>query len=170
MLPTNEDIDISIQDEVNKPNDEQRDVQIANMLKSLPTKKENDRTSKRRSSTNKIINNANNKFLLEVLSPEIKENEQRKRKHKDWLMIAMGIFLLLQFLIIAIIIAYSGFHIIHCHINGHPFSDETLKIIIGFIVTYITSVVVELIAILKYIVKNVFDTSIVGMANDFKEK
>ena len=37
-----------------------------------------------------LIENTNNRFLLEVLSPEIRENEKKKRKHKDWL---MGFFL-----------------------------------------------------------------------------
>ena len=38
-----------------------------------------------------------------------------------------------------------------------------------FVVTYITSVVVELIYMLKYIVHNVFDTSISDLVKLFKE-
>ena len=119
--------------------------------------------------TASIIKTANNKFLLEVLSPEIKENEKKKRKHKDWLMIGMGIFLLFQFMLVAIIVVYSGHWIVNSHLSQNPFSDSTIQLIFAFICAYITSVVVELIAILKYIVKNVFDTSITGMVNTFAE-
>lgn len=120
--------------------------------------------------TDIIIKNANNKFLLEVLSPEIQENEKKKRIHKDWLMIAMAAFLIFQFIIVAIIVVGSGYWIIKSHVTNNPFSYSTLQIIFTFIGAYITSVVVELIAILKYIVKNVFDTSIAGMVNNFREE
>lgn len=46
---------------------------------------------------------------------------------------------------------------------------ETIKILLTFVSAYITSVVIELIAILKYIVKNVFDTSIAELVKIFKE-
>ena len=127
--------------------------------------KENHKTSAAKS----IIKNANNKFLLDVLSPQIKQNEEKKRKHKDWLMKAMGAFLLLQFILVAVIVGYSGFWIVKSHTDKNPFSDSTIQLIFTFIGAYITSVVVELIAILKYIVKNVFDTSIAGMVNNFKD-
>lgn len=120
-------------------------------------------------STENIIKNANNKFLLDVLSPEIKKNEEKKRQHKDTLMRSMKTFLIFQFLIVAIMVLYSGYWIIHLQVIEKPFSDSTIKIIFAFIGTYITSVIVELIAILRYIVKNVFDTSIAGMVNNFKD-
>lgn len=46
---------------------------------------------------------------------------------------------------------------------------EYIKEIIKFISLYITSVVVELVAMLKYIVKNVFDTSITGLVEFYKD-
>lgn len=116
-----------------------------------------------------IIRNANNWFLINILSPEIQRNEKKKRIHKDWLMWIMGGFIFLQFIIVAVMVCYSGYHIINSHINGNPFSDSTIKIIATFIGTYITSVIIELIAILNYIVKNVFDTSVAGMVNNFKD-
>lgn len=116
-----------------------------------------------------IIENTNNRFLLEVLSPEIRENEKKKRKHKDWLMVAMGCFLFLQFAVVMVMVFYSGYWIFKFHVDGNPFSDSTIKIISAFISAYITSVIIELIVILKYIVKNVFDTSIAGMVNNFKD-
>lgn len=172
MPPTNDMIVENKEIKSQASLEKETEVKIADLLKRVefvPAKK-NEPIERKKLDKDKIIKNANNKFLLEVLSPQIEENEEKKRKHKDWLMIAMGIFLAAQFIIVAAIIGYSGYHIIQCHIKGIPFSDNTLKIIFGFIGTYITSVVIELIAILKYIVKNVFDTSIVGMANDFKDK
>lgn len=119
--------------------------------------------------TESIIKNANNKFLLDVLSPEIRENEKKKRKHKDWLMVAMGCFLFLQFVVVMIMVFYSGYWIVKSHITQNPFSDSTIQLIFTFISAYITSVIIELIAILRYIVKNVFDTSIAGMVNKFSD-
>lgn len=44
-----------------------------------------------------------------------------------------------------------------------------IEIIIKFVGIYITSVVVELIAMLKYIVSNVFDTTITGLVEMYKD-
>ena len=118
---------------------------------------------------NRLIKNVNNEFLLNVLSPEIKKNEAKKRKHKDWLMIIMGAFLIFQFILVAFAICSLGYFIITAHLAGNPFSASTIKIFFTFIGTYITSLIIELIAILRYIVKNVFDTSVAGMVNNFKE-
>lgn len=117
----------------------------------------------------RLIKNVNNEFLLNVLSPEIKKNEDKKRKHKDWLMVIMGLFLLFQFILVAVIICCFGYCVINAHMKEIPFSDSTIKIIFTFIGTYITSIIIELIAILKYIVKNVFDTSVAGMVSNFKD-
>ena len=47
--------------------------------------------------------------------------------------------------------------------------SDIVKSLLAFVSAYITSVVVELIAILKYIVKNVFDTSLAELVKIFKE-
>lgn len=119
--------------------------------------------------TEQIIKNVNNKFLIETLSPQIIENETKKRHHKDILMIAVAIFLSIQFLILFVIVGFSLWSIIQCHKIGKPFNNSTIQLIFGFIGAYITSVVVELIAILKYIVTNVFDTSIASLVKIFKD-
>lgn len=126
--------------------------------------------SVREENTDDIIKNVNNKFLIHVLSPEISANEDKKRKHKDILMIAVAIFLTIQFVILFVIVGYSLQSIISCHINEKPFSDSTIKIIFSFIGVYISAVVAEMIAILKYIVTNVFDTSIAALVEAFKDK
>lgn len=118
---------------------------------------------------NRLIKNVNNEFLIHVLSPEIQKNEEKKRKHKDWLMIIMGLFLLFQFILVAIIICALGYFVVKAHLSGNPFSDSTIRILFTFIGSYITSLIIELIAILRYIVKNVFDTSVAGMVNNFKD-
>ena len=61
----------------------------------------------KKSTTASVIKTANDKFLIETLSAQVEANEIKKRKHKDWLMIAMGAFLLFQFLLVAIIIISS---------------------------------------------------------------
>lgn len=116
-----------------------------------------------------LIADTNSKILLEVLSPEIEENEDKKRRHKDLLLGMMGAFLVFQFLVTAILVIDSGFFIMLCHLIGKPFSDETIKIIFKFIGVYITSVVIELIAILNYIVQKVFDTSVADLFAIFKD-
>lgn len=154
-------------------NSEQEEI-FSNFLKDKFFKNKNtqiydlDITGKK--SNKDIIKNANNEFLLKVLSPQIIANEEKKRQHKDWLMIIMGAFLIFQFMLVAIMISYCGYWIIHMQIINNPFSDSTIKIMITFICTYVTSIIIELIAILKYIVKNVFDTSISGMVKIFKDK
>lgn len=116
-----------------------------------------------------IIKNANNQFLLNVLSPEITANEDKKRNHKDKLLKAVEVFLGVQFLVVFILVGYTLFKILYCHEHQNPLSDETIKLIFTFLSAYITSVVVELIAILQFIVKNVFDTSIAELVKLFRD-
>lgn len=120
-------------------------------------------------SIEEIISNTNSKVLLEVLSPEVSENEKKKREHKDTLMNTMKKFLTFQFSFTAGLVGASVISIVLCHVFGRPFQDETIKIIFTFVGAYITSVVVELIAILNYIVQKVFDTSVADLVAIFKD-
>ena len=128
-----------------------------------------DKNSKEKG-TAEIIKHANQRFLIDVLSPEIKENEQKKREHKDALMRAVSKFLTFQFLFVGIMILILFVSFIKCHMDRIPFSDNTMQMCFTFVGVYITSVVVELIAILRCIVTNVFDTSIAGLVEAFREK
>ena len=95
---------------------------------------------------------------------------RKKRENiRTGLWLQWVVFLFLQFAVVMVMVFYSGYWIFKFHVDGNPFSDSTIKIISAFISAYITSVIIELIAILKYIVKNVFDTSIAGMVNNFKD-
>lgn len=112
-----------------------------------------------------VIKNVNNKVLIDILSPQISKNEQAKRSHKVVLIILLTLFLIIQFL--------SVYNITGSVINygiSEKVDHEILKTLLAFVSAYITSVVVELIAILKYIVKNVFDTSISELVKLFKEQ
>lgn len=110
-----------------------------------------------------IINGVNDKVLLDVLSPEVKKNEKTKRFQKWCLIICLTGFLIFQF--------YAVFHFTDKIISYSVNRGATNKIVdylLKFDVAYISSVVIELIAIVKYIVENVFDTSITELIKIFK--
>lgn len=119
--------------------------------------------------TQDIIKNANNQFLIGVLSPQIEKNEIKKRKHKDILLISIAIFLVFQFGTVYYLVFKTITTIFDCHIDNKPLDLELIKIMLTFTTGYITSIVVELVAILKYIVKNVFDTSIAELVEKFRD-
>lgn len=114
------------------------------------------------------VSGANNKVLLNTLAPEVSKNEEKKRKHKDILLKNVTIFLGLQFLAIFILVMTIIIAIIVFHALGNHLSSELVGILFGFFGTYTTSVIVELICILKYIVTNVFDTSISSLMEIFR--
>lgn len=111
-----------------------------------------------------LIKNVNNKVLVEFLSPEIKRNEKTKRYHKSLLIFLLTVFLIAQFCTVYKLSIAT----IDYAISDAPKLD-ILKSLLAFVSAYITSVVVELIAILNYIVKKVFDTSIKELIEIFKE-
>lgn len=111
-----------------------------------------------------IITTVNGVVLLDYLSPEINNNEEAKRKHKYILITLVAIFLFFQFSTVY----KMSMSVMHYAIEIES-NIEILKLLIGFVSAYITSVVVELIAILKYVVKRVFDTSIKELIELFKE-
>ena len=174
MEPTKENMDSSITEDV-QGRDKEKVNEIVALLKKANEKpvvrnKTVGSKSQKGQVVEDIIEDTNKEFLLRVLSPQIEKNEEKKRVHKDWLMIVMGSFLVLQFLLVAIMISYFGYWMIELHKLEKPIKDSTIQMIFTFIGAYITSIIVELIAILKYIVKNVFDTSIAGMVKDVKKK
>lgn len=136
---------------------------------SLSSIKKDDYILKIKDINESIIKNVNQWFLVNIISPEIQENEKRKRRHKTILLCFLILFLIIQFGFLGYLIYWTFSNIIEFHKTRISFNDSTLKIIFTFISGYITSVVIELIAILKYIVRNVFDTSVSGLANAFKE-
>lgn len=101
----------------------------------------------------------------DVLSPQLQENEVLKRTQKTDLMNELFKILSLQF-------KYTYFFVLILIVGtlGSSFlniSESIVENIIKFVEFYITSIVVELLSILFFIVKNVFDTSIVDLIKNF---
>ena len=104
----------------------------------------------------------------EVLAPQLKENERLKRRHKEVLLTTLFKFLKYQFIATYIII-----FILIIIVAANKYLNITEKIIseiFSFLRFYITTIVAELIAILFFIVKNVFDKSIVDLFRNFDKK
>lgn len=101
----------------------------------------------------------------DVLAPELKENEKLKRTHKTELMKNIFKLLNIQFvftyIFVLILIVTTIFS------NFLNISEEIVVQIFSFSRFYITSIVAELIAILFFIVKSVFDKSIVDLFKNF---
>ena len=100
-----------------------------------------------------------------VLGPELQENESLKREQKKALMNNIFKILKWQFIftyvfvtVLLAAVLFSAFLKIEA---------STISTIINFIQFYITSIVVELISILFFIVKSVFDKSIVELFRNF---
>lgn len=140
---------------------------VASML-DIQVKKDRNidfQTRKIKMQSKDLIKNVNNQFLIDILSPEIVKNEAAKRFHKAILLTMLSAFILIQF---GSVIYFTNR--VTLYAVGKSASAEMVKILFTFLSAYITSVVVELIAILRYIVKNVFDTSIAELVKMFKEE
>lgn len=104
----------------------------------------------------------------DVLSPQLQENENLKRKQKEDLMKQLFEILNIQFkctyiFVILLIIGALGSSFLNI-------SENIVHNIINFVEFYITSIVVELLTILFFIIKNVFDTSIVELIRNFDKR
>lgn len=117
------------------------------------------------------IDEMNSYFLMrmriyeKILSPQLEKNEKLKRKHKadvvqklftirKWQFIATYVFTLVMILMIALS-------------NWLKIEQAVLEDMFSFLKFYITSILAELIAILFFIVKQVFDSSIVELFKNF---
>ena len=117
-----------------------------------------------------FIRRANAEVLLRTLAPQITKNEKKKREHKDKLIKYVSIFLGVQFIFVFVIIIVAMLSIICFHALDKPLDQNVINILFAFFGTYITSVIVELFCILKYIVLRVFDTSISALTKAFSGK
>ncbi len=111
--------------------------------------------------------------LYTSLSTEVAQNEVKKRELKGNLL--KGVFKLLYaqtavtFLIFILIlggIILSGTQVGLLDIN---LSQDTINNLIKFVTYYITTVVAEVLGMLYFIVKNVFNESITELFNNFKD-
>lgn len=167
------------QDESKEEKDESKD-RIEELLRQESSVKQNDfegesqnysssENTQNEDIANRIIDNANKYFLVKVLSPEITKNEDKKRQHKDNLIQIIKLFLIFQFIIISILLVGIIIMIFIFHGLKNDLELSYIDIIIKFVSVYITSVVAELIAMLHYIVSKVFDTSITGLVEIYKD-
>lgn len=108
------------------------------------------------------------KMYQDVLSPQLEYNESLKREHKKLLMGKIFKLLKWQFIFTYIYVIILLFGILFSSFLG--LSEEIVNSIINFIEFYISSIVVELLSILFFIVKNVFDKSIVDLIKNFDKK
>lgn len=104
----------------------------------------------------------------DVLAPELTKNEKLKRKHKTQLMNKIFHLLKWQFFCTYLFVSILLLAVVFSTDLG--LAPTTIKIIVNFIKFYITSIVVELISILFFIVKSVFDKSIVDLFSNFDGK
>lgn len=100
-----------------------------------------------------------------VLAPQLEENEKLKRDHKTTLMtnifkILKGQFRITYIFIVVVLIAML-------FSSKLDISDKIAVEVLSFVKFYITSIIVELISILFFIVKNVFNTSIADLFKNF---
>ena len=113
---------------------------------------------------NQIIANNNTTTIAETIPHELTKNVEKKREHKDLLLKIVMWFLGVQFGLFFLLL--TG--VIVCLIIGHmidkPFPTEMTTMIFDMLKIYLASIIVELISMLYFIVKNVFDTTIPDLA------
>lgn len=104
----------------------------------------------------------------EVLSPELKSNEDLKRTQKENLM--HKLFKLLKWQFVATYISLNMIILIIAFSSYLKISESIVGEMITLMKFYISSIVGELIAVLFFIVKNVFDKSIVELIRNFDKR
>lgn len=107
--------------------------------------------------------------LVQILCIEMVQNEKAKRTHKNVIIIVVGVFILLQFVMIFYTMNKSFEFIFKYYDQNKEIDQHLVNLLFGFLTGYITSVIVELIYLLKFIVKNVFDTSITDLIKQLKQ-
>ena len=108
-------------------------------------------------------NKAIDAVLLSGLTPELLKDETQKRAFKERLMRYILIILSVQLGIFLLVVLAFAFACCFKTSFTKDISIEQLKHIVEFLKYYISAVIVEFIAMLFFIVKFVFDKSIVGL-------
>lgn len=144
---------------------------IESATKNIPIPNQPEVNLEMPSSDSDMISGMNEAFAMKqrlyekVLAPQLEENEKLKREQKTDLMNNIFIILKWQFIATYVFVFVVLIALLCSTLLGIP---EKLAIeAISFIKFYITSIIVELISILFFIVKNVFDTSIVDLFKNF---
>lgn len=158
--------------------------ELRNVL--LQARQQQNETERISADYQRLVQTPDDYMLIERLAPEIEANEKLKRNLKKHLMYFLLIVLLVQFVFLIYLVNYAYHNIFNMEnittiekeiVNGVVIKETTktngrstveIQALLTFIGTYITALVVELIYILKRIVENVFDSSIVELTKAFK--
>lgn len=140
---------------------------IESATKNIPIPNQPEVNLEMPSSDSDMISGMNEAFAMKqrlyekVLAPQLEENEKLKREQKTDLMNNIFIILKWQFIATYVFVLVVLIALLCSTLLGIP--EKVAIEAISFIKFYITSIIVELISILFFIVKNVFDTSIVDL-------
>jgi hypothetical protein len=144
---------------------------IESATKNIPIPNQPEVNLEMPSSDSDMISGMNEAFAMKqrlyekVLAPQLEENEKLKREQKTDLMNNIFIILKWQFIATYVFVLVVLIALLCSTLLGIP--EKVAIEAISFIKFYITSIIVELISILFFIVKNVFDTSIVDLFKNF---
>lgn len=116
------------------------------------------------------IDNINLSILRQHLLPEMQQNEKQKREIKDRLIpiVSRLIWGNLIALILPFIIILLGLSLKLSFINNDLLNNH-ISTFIDFFKVYTVSILAEMVGVLYFIIKNVFDTSIVDLIPLFKK-
>lgn len=117
--------------------------------------------------THKLDHEAINSILLTTLDPHLSKNEEQKRDFKKSLVGYIKWVLSIQFVVAGLPIVCILLKFIFCPSNVQI---EQLTEIFSFMRFYITAIIMEFIAMLFFIVKYVFDKSIVDLTKEIVKK
>ncbi len=112
-----------------------------------------DTTSKKEDPNSKILS-INDQYSL---------NENQKRKHRKAILIIVTIFISVQLVFFNVVV---GFMLSSITIENPMFKNinsETTELILDFLKYYVSATIVELLGMLLFIIKNVFDSSLKDM-------
>ena len=117
-----------------------------------------------------IDHEALNKVLLDTLNPHLGDNERQKRHLKEELVKFIKRMLTIQLIFVAVPIVI----LFACLCINIPFlkdiEPEIIPPLLSFLKYYITAIIAELLAMLFFIVKFVFDKSIVDLVKEMVRK
>lgn len=111
-----------------------------------------------------------NNVLLSALSPELIENEEQKRDFKEQLMTFITRMLWVQLTVVSVPVILSYAAVTFKLPLSRTLITKDINIIFDFLKYYITAVIGEFIAMLFFIVKYVFDKSIVDLISHYVKK
>ena len=93
--------------------------------------------------------------------------KRKKRNHKDTLLKGIMIFLGCQFGLFFVLLSGVICMIIVAHFIGNNMPIDIITLLLSMLKDYMIAIVAEMIAMLFFIVRNVFDTTIPDLAKLF---